>query len=186
MAPSPPRKIVFVSSQAYNGNLGGLAGADSKCQALANAAGLKGVFQAWLSDSSTTAASRLAHSGIPYALVNRRIVANDWAGLTSGALLQSIDITELGATRTQTAGGAFYTWTATDTNGTRSTIGSAPADIACCRDWTDPNDEPLDGGGGGLTVVSGGIGDPARADSYWSNAAWLGCNSPGFLYCLEQ
>jgi hypothetical protein len=37
--PPPPNKIVFVSSQLYDGVFGGLAGADSDCQQLADAAG---------------------------------------------------------------------------------------------------------------------------------------------------
>ena len=48
--PATP-KTVFVSSQTYDGNLGGLAGADAKCQGLADAAGLKGTFKALLLDS---------------------------------------------------------------------------------------------------------------------------------------
>jgi len=44
-------KKVFVSSQTYVGNLGGVAGADSLCQGLATAAGLTGTFKAFLSDS---------------------------------------------------------------------------------------------------------------------------------------
>jgi len=35
---------VFVTSETYDGNLGGIAGADSKCQALADAAGLDGIW----------------------------------------------------------------------------------------------------------------------------------------------
>jgi cysteine-rich repeat protein len=42
-------KKVFVSSQMYDGNLGGLAGADAKCQALADAANLTGTYMAWIS-----------------------------------------------------------------------------------------------------------------------------------------
>eukprot|EP01083_Nonionella_stella_P101503 287797_1 len=41
-------RIVFVTSETYSGGtIGGIAGAHSKCQALANAAGLSGTFKAW-------------------------------------------------------------------------------------------------------------------------------------------
>src|SRR5207248_2675590 len=43
-------KRVFVTSVMYDGNLGGLAGADAKCQARATAASLSGTYKAWLSD----------------------------------------------------------------------------------------------------------------------------------------
>ena len=42
---------VFVTSETYTGNLGGVAGADDKCQALADQAGLPGVYMAWIADS---------------------------------------------------------------------------------------------------------------------------------------
>lgn len=41
-------KMVFVSSATYNGALGGVDGAHAKCQSLASAAGLQGVYKAWI------------------------------------------------------------------------------------------------------------------------------------------
>jgi Protein of unknown function (DUF1554) len=61
---------VFVTSQGFNGNLGGLAGADTKCQALADTAGLGGTYKAWLSDSTTDARNRLTQATVPYRLVD--------------------------------------------------------------------------------------------------------------------
>jgi hypothetical protein len=58
---SPPKRV-FVSGSKWNGNLGGLAGADAKCQQAADAAGLGGTFRAWISDDATSASSRLTHS----------------------------------------------------------------------------------------------------------------------------
>jgi hypothetical protein len=49
----------FVSSQTYDGNLGGLGGADSKCQSLADAVSLPGTFKAVLSDSNNDVSARL-------------------------------------------------------------------------------------------------------------------------------
>lgn len=43
-----PPKRVFVSSAKYGGNLGGGTGADAKCQAAADAAGLGGTFAAFV------------------------------------------------------------------------------------------------------------------------------------------
>lgn len=49
----------FVTSTTYDGNLGGLAGADAKCQARATAASLGGTWKAILSDSTTNAYARM-------------------------------------------------------------------------------------------------------------------------------
>lgn len=52
--------IVFVTSVTYNGNLGGFAGADQKCQTLATATGLpQNTDKAWLSTFSENAIDRL-------------------------------------------------------------------------------------------------------------------------------
>jgi hypothetical protein len=62
-------KKVFLTSQEYTGNLGGLAGADAKCQALADAAGIGGTFKAWLSDSTLDPIHRFSgstFSGVPF------------------------------------------------------------------------------------------------------------------------
>ncbi len=58
LAPLPNR--VFISSVSYDGNFGGVAGADMKCNQLAVAAGLTGTYAAMLSDTTT---GWLAHLG---------------------------------------------------------------------------------------------------------------------------
>src|SRR3989344_4313337 len=95
--PSLPHTKVFVTSTLYSGNLGGLAGADARCQERANVANLGGTWKAWLSDTTTSAASRLEHSPNPYTLVNGRIIADNWEGLTGTGYLKSpIKINEFG------------------------------------------------------------------------------------------
>lgn len=44
------RVTAFVTSTTYDGNLGGAAGADAKCQARATAAGLAGSYSAWIAE----------------------------------------------------------------------------------------------------------------------------------------
>src|SRR3989344_7858176 len=46
-------KYVFLTSTIYDGNLGGISGADAKCQARANTFNLGGTWKAWISDSNT-------------------------------------------------------------------------------------------------------------------------------------
>src|SRR5438067_1391069 len=96
--PPPPNKVVFVTSQIYTAALGGLAGADAKCQSLATGAGLTGTYKAWLSSSSVDARDRLTHSAIPYVLSDRTtVVADNWSDLVDGSLKHAIDKTETGA-----------------------------------------------------------------------------------------
>ena len=59
---TPAPKRIFVTSTNYQGNLGGLSGADAICNARAAAATLGGTWVAFLDTSTTTAVSR-----IPYA-----------------------------------------------------------------------------------------------------------------------
>jgi hypothetical protein len=166
---------VFVSSQFYDGNLGGLAGADSKCQSLASAAGLSGTFKAWLSDSSIPASSRLTHAAQPYVLTDGTLVANDWAGLTSASLLHPIDLTEAKQT---TAGfpncSSFVpcAWTYTVASGSAGTDGND------CLDWTSSTPDP----------VQGWTGDTNATNGDWTGtglAVWP-CESRVSLYCVEQ
>jgi cysteine-rich repeat protein len=88
------KRLVFVSSELYNGNLGGLGGADAKCQALAAAAGLQGKFLAWLSAGVANPGNRFIKSDVPYVLTNGTQVAKNWADLTDGTLQHAIDTTE--------------------------------------------------------------------------------------------
>jgi tetrahydromethanopterin S-methyltransferase subunit B len=87
---------VFVSSQTYfGGGLGGLAGADATCQGLADGAGPKGTFKAWLSADGASPSTRFTRSSVPYVLPDgTTVVANDWADLTSGSLQHAINMTE--------------------------------------------------------------------------------------------
>jgi PKD repeat protein len=78
---NPPSSRAFITSTKYNGNLGGLVGADNICQTRANAAGLGGVWKAWLSDGSTSAASRLSQPTGNITAVNGTVIATSWSNL---------------------------------------------------------------------------------------------------------
>jgi hypothetical protein len=172
---------VFVTSQLYQGNLGGLAGADAKCQGLADGAGLGGTYKAWLSDSTVSAADRLTHVGAPYVLADGlTVVANDWTNLVSaneGYFLQhAIDRTETMAFTP--IGSACATlapvWTSTQPDGTLE-----EADHTC-EDWT--SSEVRDG-----FTCGNALGGPGAYGS-WSSicgAGW-GCHFTAALYCFEQ
>ena len=91
------RRVIFVSSALYTGNLGGLAGADAICNMRAQAAGLPGTYMAWLSTNQAngTPATRFTQSAQPYRKVDGVLVANNWADLIDGTLASAIDKTEI-------------------------------------------------------------------------------------------
>jgi hypothetical protein len=175
-----PTKTVFVTSGAYSGNLGGLAGADATCQQLATNGHLSGIYKAWLSSSSATAAQRLTHGTGPYALMNGVVVAAGWAGLTGGALLAPINVNEKGGpppTTSNTCGSTnpSIVWTGTAPDGSLGAVG------ATCADWTTAGTS-----GGGVL----GLAD--HTDKSWTDgcssvsASSTICGTNAALYCVEQ
>ncbi|HVH47203.1 MAG TPA: DUF1554 domain-containing protein [Labilithrix sp.] len=65
---------VFVTSTLYNGNLGGLSGADASCTTVAQKAGVSGKWVAFLAGSSTQAIDRVKGDG-PWYLMDRKTLA---------------------------------------------------------------------------------------------------------------
>ena len=96
LSPAPPERRVFATSTRHTGNLGGLAGAHAICQQRAEAVGLTGRYQAWLSDALTGPASAMVHSSVPYVMVNGERIADNWADLTDGSIRHVIDRDENG------------------------------------------------------------------------------------------
>ncbi len=168
------RKTVFVTSTLYKGGeLGGLTGADMKCQARATAAGLTGTYKAWLSDFTTSPSVRFPQDVGPYVLVNDSIVANNWSALTSGSLRHALDITELGgapplATSNVCLGPVV--WTDTDPSGNLENSNET------CGDWSDVSGQS----------AAWGL---ATAQDTWTSFCNGGTNACGTLapiYCFQQ
>jgi hypothetical protein len=82
-------RVVFLSSQSHDGDFGGLSGADTICQNLADNAGLPGTYMAWMSSESMGPVNRFNLSQYPYVMPqthpfdpeNVLAVAADWDGL---------------------------------------------------------------------------------------------------------
>ncbi|MDQ3339095.1 MAG: hypothetical protein M4D80_28375 [Myxococcota bacterium] len=171
-------KRVFVTDTVYAGGLlGGLAGADMKCEARAAAAGLAGTYRAWLSNQTTAAAARLTRSTGAYLLVDGTMVATNWDVLTSGNLQRAINLDPFGAayvapTKCQVVGGLMAVWTGTSANGT------IPSENLFCGGWDE-----LDGG----AIGNGLVGNAQASNNKWtaSNCA-LSCTDEAALYCIEQ
>jgi hypothetical protein len=200
----PPTKIVFISSRTYAGNLGGLAGADAKCQELARAAGLSGTYKAWLSDGKgANPITRFTHNPGPYKLRNGLKVANSWNELiTTGKILQPINIMEQGYKMTI----PYYVWTGFVPSGginpdgsiiwvtTSSMLGTAHS----CNGWTtgvslnisDAYTFPTWGYCGYSYPTDSPIAIP-RNPYHWTYAAQKDCDAtlysqPKPIYCFEQ
>jgi hypothetical protein len=169
--------LVFVTSTSSTGDLGGLAGADASCQKLAGSAGLPGTYKAWLSDSTTDAATRLTH-GNAYALVDGTLVASSWAQLTSGVLMYPIDLDERGS-----AVASNEVWTDTNEDGTAAyDLDNAIED---CSDWTNgttATSEPAPTS----ELAFGGLASSADANWTVLDDGNYGCGTQGRLYCFQQ
>ena len=169
--------LVFVTSSTQDGNLGGLAGADAICQRSADAAGLKGSFKAWLSDSRQSAAQRLTHSSVAYVDTRGHVIASDWTDLTDGTLSRAITLDEKGYDWDAQAGHCGIikwlarVWTATTASGS--------AEGPFCADWTDS---------GETTLAATGLYCYASAE--WTDPGVVttqsGCGATLSLDCLQQ
>ena len=176
---SPPpcvftEMIVFVTSTVYDGDLGGLAGADLKCQTQAVAAGLPGTYKAWLSDLTIDASQRMSHSTVPYVRVDGYIIADNWDDLvgSGGVIENEINVTEFG----DVVNPGDAVWTATGYAG--QLFGDT------CKDWTDS------------TTGEAMVGDPLQTTRQWTEAlTWpslpgyipaQSCSSFQHLYCFQQ
>ena len=157
---------VFVTSTTYNGNLGGLSGADAKCQERATAANLPGTYMAWISDAVDGPAARFMTKTGPYILVNGTKVADDWADLTDGTLDAAINRTETNVTPMN----PIQVWTNTNIDGTPSSTDKH------CVDWGNSM--------GGSN--KGDFGERTVTDSNWTKKGNAACNSVYRLYCFQQ
>jgi hypothetical protein len=158
-----PAKLVFVTSQTFGSMLGGVSGADQICTNAALSAKLPGQYLAWLSDSVTDPATRLARSTIPYALVSATVVANDWLDLIDGTLAVPIDVDENGAKAL-----VAEVWTGTLVDGTRATD--------TCDGWTSAS-----------ATAYGLQGVTDRVDSAWTDAYLQYCDRALIrLMCFQQ
>ncbi|MFN8662150.1 MAG: hypothetical protein U0075_09685 [Thermomicrobiales bacterium] len=171
---------VFIRSTPLQGSdIGGLDGADAKCQATAVGAGLPGTFKAWLSTASQSPQTRFSNipKAGPYHLVPNAsdgsnpppLVAETFALLTAcpgGVCLQhAIDRDENGAVMP----GDTSVWTGTRQDGSSANLN--------CLDWSSPSD-----------LEFGLVGLAVQTDAQWteSNLSSSCIAFPRNLYCFEQ
>ncbi len=162
----PPTRRVFVTNQTFTGSLGGVLGADSKCNQAASAAGLRGSFRAWIADGAGSApASRFTRSADPYVRMDGVQVAADWADLTDGNLSNAINVTETGVNVN-----GRHVWT-----GGVSATGGFYSGGPTCSAWLSSGIFSI-----GDVGVSGNLG------LNWSSWGGRACSSSASLICFEQ
>jgi len=165
--------VVFVSSRTYAGSaLGGVAGADAKCQALAagsNNAAIRARasrFAAWISSGNANdpgMTTRLPAAG-RFHRTDDAAIAESVGELVSGAIRVTINLDEDG-NPIQTGQLQGASWTGTQGNGKTSGTN--------CGGW----------------MAAGGQGDIGRAtsvDATWTNYVAVDCSTVRHLYCFDR
>jgi len=172
-------KMVFLTSNTYSGDLGGLDGADTICNDLAVEAGLHGTYKAWLSDSDVSVSERFTHSDLPYVLVDkienilseetRITIADDWIGLTSGDIRNRINRDE----KLDTYGSRQSVWTNTQRDG--EIMYTVPAKN--CNNWSSSD-----------SAYWGRYGYSFYTYYKWTNSTYdIRCNTINMrLYCFQD
>jgi cysteine-rich repeat protein len=155
---------VFVTAGAWNGDLGGISGANTKCQVAADSKGLGGAWIAWISTDQSSAADNFKKSNQPYFLLNGVKIANNWADLTNGSLLAAINVTENNTPGANTV----RVWTGTNNAGGTTGI------ISRCDGWTKTG------------LWAGRTGRRDRTNGEWTNNSTDNCGGSSHLYCFEQ
>ncbi len=153
----------FVTSTSYNGNLGGTAGADAKCQAQADASGLGGTWKAWIADAPTGLPNTRFTGNGPWYKVNSTVkIADNLADLSDGSIDALLNNTELGVL-VNPSNKVVWTGIAQP-----NSVG-----LQTCTNWTG-------------TAGSGRRGSTVRSNTQWVDAGTSICTGPRGLYCFEQ
>jgi len=186
------KKIIFVTRDTYQGDLGGIKGANMICQATAKDAGLPGRYLAWLSTEFDSPSQNFIQSKVPYVTSSTQLdpetsidqlIANNWDDLTRvlgfldpKPLENPINFDEAGNILNDSSN--FSVWTNTSHAG--KGITSSYND---CGEWTS-ND----------VIITGIIGQSNLSTEQWtslsvatnSNPQVLSCANYARLYCVEQ
>jgi len=163
----------------------GILGADAKCQALANDAGLTGDYKAWISDRGNSPKLNFANfknDDIPisFQLVDGTIIAHNWDDLLDDSLQHPINMDENGVT----VDSPYLVWSSTRTDGTHyvSSSGRKNCEII------DPERPTYTQRTGWASILgSGNTGNAQEAGPPWTarDPASL-CSTERRLYCFQQ
>jgi hypothetical protein len=169
-------RVMFVSSAAYDGDLGGLTGADLKCQNLAQAAHLQGYagFRAWLSDGEVGPLDRLDFGPGAVVLLDGTRLAPSLAELISLGPDDGVRVTEQRTTMFDAR-----VWTNTAVNGE---VFSATDH---CDHWTVADKTDARCGYNAVPALPADLWTQWRAAKAWTSHSTWKCSQVRHLYCIE-
>lgn len=174
-------RLVFITAQQFRGDLGGVSGADLKCQAAASQAGLPNAnkYRAWISDNFQSPATRFDQwdlPGVPVILTGGLVVADDLLDLVDNG-------PHTGIARTET-GEALYdeaVWTNTSAFGDIFSIDDH------CDGWLSTDQQFAARRGRNALIVEDGAEWLAwREERWWSSYLNLRCDKFARLYCIDD
>lgn len=159
-----PRRIVFATTNLYQGNFagdGGLEVADAICQKEAAFAKLTGTFRAWLSDGVVSPAGRFVSAGAPYTLVDGTLVAASLDALMANPVLLAHAIDR----DAKDASALSVAFTGVHPDG-----GPSPNH---CRGWSELDASAL-------------VGSLGETTGKWTARETVSCSLSARLICFEQ
>jgi hypothetical protein len=171
-------KTVFVTKARFISDLGGLVGADAKCQVEADDPASivpSGTYLAWLSDGTDSPDTRFKKSSHPYLLSDGTKIAENYTDLTDGSILHVINLGPTGATF-----GYHKYWTGTKPDGTPMQAFKPNAQKNSCNAWN------------GTTVywASAAVGMTHVKSGGWTSNYLSDCRDAGRgrhrLVCFQQ
>ncbi|MEI8027756.1 MAG: hypothetical protein WCI18_15515 [Pseudomonadota bacterium] len=186
---APSVKRIFVSSESYTGNLGGIQGADSKCQGLAITAGLSGNWIALLGGGGVTGRDRL-----PVGAISDMKGKNIFGTTSENPFWSLSDVPRANFNEKGELVSAAPVWTNLYWK-TGEIVG-----VAICNNWT------ISVGGGSsisgsylygpsqIWVTGGFAGINDAGKGLWAAASWgpdknestLICSNKARIYCVEK
>lgn len=162
-------RVLFITSDRFTGALGGVAGADGRCTALAADAGFDASFVAWIGSDSNGPASRLSDPTRAIVYSDGKPAAANLGELASKGPVTPIVVTEKRGSLGAKACTEDRVWTNVRANGMVADGGND------CDSWSDE----LTGGGS--------AGQVAGAHDEWTDGCGVqSCAELGRLYCLEK
>lgn len=155
-------RVVFVTSTTYNGNLGGISGADAKCAVRAAAASLGGIYKAFASISSISMKNRFPVKGAD--VVRNRAGQTVATGSTlwiNSGVTNAVGYDEFGNSRSGNV------WTGTSDFGAQLGYN--------CSNWTTSS-----------SSLYGAMGNSGQTNNYWTYMSSYNCNNSLSIYCISD
>ena len=157
-------RLVFLTSAVFGAQLGGIEGADAKCQGAAESAGLDGTFRAWISTLASSPMVNFVQSSEPYVRIDGVEIAGNWSDLIDGELAAPLEVDEWGNVQNNAECGNV--WTNTLRNG-------KPYDEDACTGWTGLQEAAL-------------LGRSDVSNYFWTEGCVQDCLKQYHLFCVEQ